>query len=151
MSGRLMILSSLLVLPVIVWGFTSRNRLPPDGLRLPPEVTHAAYMGYSLSQAELDALTSNFAGLEPTLRVMRERADAHLLCYIPGQSAPKVYAVFLYEKLIFEGYDSESWLIQGQGGRAHVHKMNIETEILLDRYAKEAAAQAERRARGGSI
>jgi len=151
MFGRLTLLLPLLMAPMVIWVFYGGKRVPPEGLRLPPEVTHAVYMGYGLSQDELDALTANFAGLEPTLRVMRERADAHLICYIPGQKKPKVFAVFLYEGIIFEGYDSESWLIQGKAGRALVHKMNIETEILLDRYAKEAEAQAERRRRGGNV
>jgi hypothetical protein len=151
MSGRLSLLASLLALPMLLVAFSNRDRPLPSGLRLPPEVTHAVYMGYALSQDELDALTANFATLGSTRRIMRERADAHLICHIPGQSQPKAFAVFLYEGLVFEGYDSDSWLIHGQGGRAVVHKMNAETRQLLDRYAQEAEEQAERRRQGGRI
>jgi hypothetical protein len=151
MSGRISLLASLMALPMLLVAFTNRQKDLPKGLRLPPEVTHATYMNYALSQEELDALTANFATLDSTLRIMRERADAHLLCHIPGRTQPRAFAVFLYEGLIFEGYDSESWLIQGQGGRAIVHKMNAETRQLLEEYAREANEQAERRRRGGRI
>lgn len=151
MSGRLTALLTILIAPLLLYALFGPAKIPPEGLRLPPEITHAAYMGYSLSQDELNALTTNFAGLKPELRVMRERADAHILCYIPGQSQPKAFAVFLYEGLIFEGYDADSWLVQGKGGRAIVHKMNVETEILLTRYAEQAAEQTERRRHGGRI
>jgi hypothetical protein len=151
MQYRLTILAAILAAGSLWMAFSRCNKVPPEGLRLPPEVTHAAYMGYSLSQEEIDALKTNFAGLEPTLRVMRERADAHILCYVPGQTKPKAFAVFLYEGLIFEGYDADSWLVQGKGGRAVVHKMNVETQILLEHYTKEAEEQAERRRLGGRI
>jgi hypothetical protein len=151
MSWGMKIFLIVICLPMLAVSWMGRKRIPPDGLRLPPEITHAAYMGYGLTQDDLDALTANFAGLEPTLRVMRERADGHLICYIPGQKRPKVYAIYLYEGLIFEGYDSEAWIVRGQAGRALMHKMNSATRILLDHYEQEANEQAERRRHGGRV
>lgn len=150
MFSRLTILLSILMVPLLWLAFFSPAKVPKDGLRMPPEITHAAYMGYTLSQDQLDALTANFASLEPTLRVMRERADAHVLCFIPGQSQPKPFAVFLYEGLIFDGYDADSWLIQGQGGRAKVYKMNTGTQTLLSIYSQEADDMARRISMGGA-
>lgn len=102
-----------------------------DSKLILPESKKMIFSGVELTSEEQKRIKVLFKEMKFIKKEIYNKAEAHLLCYVEGETEPKTYAVFLKDGLVFEGYYLDAWTERMEGKESMCYKITSDISKLF--------------------